>query len=193
MEINTHDHSPIKLRPYRIPFNNLDDTSSAIKDMLQANIIRPSHSAWSFPIILVNKKLPKEEFLALIECCDGFISLHRSEGFGLCIAEAMLLNVPCIVTNYSGSSDFSTSETAFLVDYDLIEVDKDEYVYAEGLLWAEPSLEDASRQMRIVYQGGDTISETTESAHKNITENFSLEACSKRYLARLEKIGLKIE
>ena len=141
-------------------------------------------------IFLIDKVLSKNDFYALIDCSDAFLSLHRSEGFGLCIAEAMLLKVPCIVTNYSGSSDFSNSETAFLVDYDLVKVKKGEYLYAEGLEWAEPRIDSAVSQMRVVFNGGDQVQAKVKKAHDNISAHFSIEACSRRYLRRLSEIGL---
>ena len=76
--------------------------------------------------------------------CDCFVSLHRSEGFGRGIAEALLLEKPVIVTGYSGNMDFTNPQNACIVDYQLVDVGPDEYPHAAGQGWADPDLEQAA-------------------------------------------------
>ena len=56
MKIDTGDHKPIKLKPYRPPFTKRPIIDKEIDDMLAANVIQPSRSPWSFPIVNVDKK-----------------------------------------------------------------------------------------------------------------------------------------
>ena len=56
MNINTDDHPPIKLKPYRTPFAKRQIVSKAVDEMLKADIIRPSKSPWCFPVVVVTKK-----------------------------------------------------------------------------------------------------------------------------------------
>jgi glycosyltransferase involved in cell wall biosynthesis len=73
---------------------------------------------------------------ALINACDIMLSLHHSEGFGLVLAEAMLLGNPVITTGWSGNMTFMDSTSAALVGYRLIAANDPRQVY-EGASWAE--------------------------------------------------------
>ena len=92
-------------------------------------------------IITINETFYRERILGLFNCCDAFVSLHRAEGFGRTIAEAMLLGKPVVVTNFSGNTDFTNLETAFLVRRPFIPVKKDDYHFGEGQYWCDPNVE----------------------------------------------------
>ena len=87
----------------------------------------------------------------LIASVDCFVSLHRAEGFGLSMAEAMAYRVPVVVTGWSGNADFTTADNAALVAFDLKATEEAHGPYPAGTIWAEPRLDDAARQMRRVY------------------------------------------
>jgi glycosyltransferase involved in cell wall biosynthesis len=78
-------------------------------------------------IHVINKVLSRDEMYGLIKVCDCYVSLHRSEGFGLGIAEAMLLGKPVIATGYSGNMDFMRPDNSCLIDYSLVDVKVAEY------------------------------------------------------------------
>ena len=71
MKTDTGDHPPIRMKPYRTPLNQRDVVENAVDEMLKANIIRPSKSSWSFPILLVPKKDGGKRF------CVDFRNLNR--------------------------------------------------------------------------------------------------------------------
>lgn len=73
-------------------------------------------------ITILDCLLSPEEVFGLQSVCDAYVSLHRSEGFGLGMAECMALGKPVIGTGYSGNSEFMNSENSCLVDYNLIPV-----------------------------------------------------------------------
>lgn len=98
-------------------------------------------------VILLEGELTDSETKNLVRCSDAFISLHRSEGFGRFLAEAMLLGKPVIATNYSGNVDFMRPELACLVSYALIPVQPDAYPFWEGQVWADPNIEEAAQWM----------------------------------------------
>lgn len=99
-------------------------------------------------IHLVEQSLTRPVLLDLWRSLDCFVSLHRSEGFGRNIAEAMRLGVPVITTAHSGNMDFTTHHTAALVPARLKTVAMGEYPFGEGQLWAEPDLNCAADHMR---------------------------------------------
>jgi glycosyltransferase involved in cell wall biosynthesis len=76
--------------------------------------------------------------------------LHRSEGFGLGMAEAMLLRRPVIGTNFSGNTAFLSDETGFPAAFALVPVRPGEYPFHEDQYWAEPDQADAIRLMRLI-------------------------------------------
>ena len=94
-------------------------------------------------VSLIERDLTDRETKDLVRCCDCFISLHRSEGFGRFLAEAMLLGRPVIGTAYSGNMEFMNPEVSCLVDFRLIPVAPGAYPFWEDQVWAEPDLEGA--------------------------------------------------
>ncbi len=102
-------------------------------------------------IRLLTDMLNDDDANRLICSADAFVSLHRAEGFGLSIAQAMAMGRPVIVTAWSGNMDYC-GEGADLVGYSLIPVSDPHGVYrpyeAPGQVWAEPDLEGAARAMR---------------------------------------------
>lgn len=105
-------------------------------------------------IRLLEATLRKPSLLALVRVCDCFVSLHRAEGFGRSIVEALLLGLPIIATGFSGNLDYCHEEQVDLVPYRLREVRRHEYFWGEGQQWAEPDLQHAARRMR--YWAGTT-------------------------------------
>lgn len=99
-------------------------------------------------IKFIDSYLTKDEMLSLIEVANSYISLHRSEGLGLGMAEAMSLGTLAIGTRYSGNLQFMNPDNSLLVDYTLVSVRGDQYPYSKGNVWAEPSIESARAQMR---------------------------------------------
>lgn len=99
-------------------------------------------------IYLITETLGKEEVNCLIENVDVFISLHRSEGFGLVMAEAMLLETPVIATNWSSNTEFMDKSASCMVDYKLIQNPKKEDLYPKGCVWAEPEYGQAAWYMK---------------------------------------------
>jgi glycosyltransferase involved in cell wall biosynthesis len=100
-------------------------------------------------IRLDTAELPRADRHALTRAADIVLSLHRSEGFGLVPAEAMLLGRPVIATAWSGNMDFMDETSAALVDYCLIPARDPRGVFeADGAEWADPVLGDAIAQLR---------------------------------------------
>jgi glycosyltransferase involved in cell wall biosynthesis len=96
--------------------------------------------------------LSTEDNAALMARCDAYVSLHRSEGFGLTIAEAASYGKCIITTSYSGPMEFLGSERSLLVPFSLVPVDVGHYPYPASSQWAEPDLDEASKQMRWAWQ-----------------------------------------
>jgi len=140
-------------------------------------------------IIQMHKTLSHDENTALMHCCDCYVSLHRSEGFGLTIAEAMLTGKPVIITGYSGNLDFTTAQNSLLVDYQLVPVQMNYiFQYSKGEMWADPDIEQAGDHMRKLVRDTNFACSFAKKGQELIRTSFSIEAVGKRYKNRLTKI-----
>jgi len=142
-------------------------------------------------IVIIDEYLGVEQSSALMNICDCYVSLHRSEGLGLTMAEAMLLGKPVIATAYSGNMDFMTDETALLVPWEYVAVGEDAESYPTDALWAEPDLTIASSMMRKVFQDREFGLALGERARHDLQTRFSPEATGARMKNRLETIWRK--
>jgi glycosyltransferase involved in cell wall biosynthesis len=100
---------------------------------------------------LISRTLDRRDIAALYAVCDGYVSLHRSEGFGLTMAEAMALGKPVVATGYSGNLEFMSRENSYLVGYRLTTIEQaiGSY-YRAGDVWAEPDVGEAADLMAMV-------------------------------------------
>lgn len=103
-------------------------------------------------IVVIDEVLSYREVLSLYASCNVLVSLHRSEGLGLSLMEAMLLGRPVIATGWSGNMDFMTAENSCLVGFDLVGVDSRHPSYAADIIgpdvmWAEPHVHEAAAFM----------------------------------------------
>ena len=125
----------------------------------------------------------------LLAACDCYVSLHRSEGFGLSLAEAMLLGKPVIATAYSGNMDFMTPENGMLVDYKLTPVPEGLPFYKPGPRWAEPSVDHAAEWMRWAYENRRAAADIGRAGREHIVAHYSRHAVGKLIAERLATIA----
>lgn len=148
-----------------------------------------SHEAKCDPRIQVlTSRLTRDEVLGLNSVCDAFVSLHRSEGFGRCLAESMWMGKPVITTNYSGSLDFAHEGTACVVDYQLVPVQEGAYPCWKGQVWADPDIEHASWLMRRLVTDHSFRDYIARAGQAFIKHNFSEKSVGERYAKRLDEI-----
>jgi len=136
-------------------------------------------------IVLIDRSMTRAEVDSLIDACDAYVSLHRSEGFGLTLAEAMLAGKPVIATNWSGNTDFMTEDNSFPVRYGLVQLETDVGPYRRGSRWAEPDVEHAGQLMRHVYEHPDDVAHRVEQARRALAERYSPAAVARTLRAML--------
>ena len=125
----------------------------------------------------------------LMAACDTYVSLHRSEGTGLTIADAMALGKPVIGTAWSGNTDFMNVSNSFPVRYRLVPLEKDIGPYHAGETWAEPSVEHAAELMRRVFEDRDQAGVLGLAAQAEIETNYSTESVARLIQERLAVIA----
>jgi glycosyltransferase involved in cell wall biosynthesis len=140
-------------------------------------------------IKIIDDALPYRDFMLLKKGADCYVSLHRSEGWGFGMLEAMNLGVPVITTGYSGNMEYCKPETCWLVDYDLVEVEAGQYLYVRPeQVWANPRMESAIAAMQEVFLDRNLGRRKASAAHSFVRSNFSIAAIAERYSKRIAQI-----
>jgi glycosyltransferase involved in cell wall biosynthesis len=140
-------------------------------------------------IVVIDQEFARPRAIALVALADCFVSLHRSEGFGRGPAEAMLRGKPVITTDYSGTRDFATAETALLVGCELVPVGPDEYPGADGQVWAEPDIDEAAAAMRRIAGDRPLAERFGRAGRARIRELYDPDVVGARYLDRFAAIA----
>jgi hypothetical protein len=170
-----------------------DNTTAKVGLVIKAHAPTAPHPAWERlkesiegdgRIHVIEQTLDRAELLALYRCCDTFISLHRAEGFGRGIAEALLLNLHVIATAYSGNVDFCSPPQALLVRNKLVEVPAGAYPCHENQVWAEPDIDHAAQRMLEASRAAPVSFCAARSG-------FSAQKVGERYRVRLQEIALQ--
>ena len=134
-------------------------------------------------ISVVDGFVPAEQVRAYTALADCSVSLHRSEGFGLTLAEAMALGKPVIATGYSGNLAFMRDDNSYLVRHRLTELAEDVGPYPAGSTWADPDVDHAAELMRRVKDQPDE--ERAERGRRTILENHSVERAAAFFAERV--------
>jgi glycosyltransferase involved in cell wall biosynthesis len=148
--------------------------------------------------VLINKVITRQQMTDLLACADIYVSLHRAEGFGLGMAEAMLLGKPVIATNYSGNTDFMTSVNSYPVVFKLREITAEDHhfqpdfetVYEVGQVWAEPDIDQAAMWMTHLYEHPTSGLEKGEQASRDIQQRYDPAMIGELMRQRFEQIDV---
>ena len=124
----------------------------------------------------------------LMASVDAFVSLHRAEGFGLSLAEAMLMGKPVIATGWSGNVDFMDETNACLVPYRMIRLESAQGPYPEGTLWAEPDVDAAAGAMRRVFTDPGFAATIGENGKARISASLSPAAVADAAERRIRRL-----
>jgi len=178
---------------FKKAFSNREDVVLVLKCMnskyYPQELARLKQAIEGLNIRLIDTHLNREEINALLALSDCYVSLHRSEGFGLTIAEAMYLGKPVIATGYSGNMEFMNVNNSFPVKYRLIELEKDYGPYKKGNIWADPDVEHAAELMRLVYEKQGLAAEKGQRASIDIRTYMNPAIAGREILARLLRVA----
>ena len=139
-------------------------------------------------ILLIEDYLDADDRDALMEACDCYISLHRSEGLGLTMAEAMSMGKPVIATAYGGNMQFMTEQNSFLVPASPIAIPEGSGPYSAGATWGDPDLEVAAQLMRTVFADLPLAAERGRRAADDLRDQHSAGVAGQVIAARLAEI-----
>jgi glycosyltransferase involved in cell wall biosynthesis len=140
-------------------------------------------------IHVIDRSLSGDELNGLMAACDCYVSLHRAEGFGLTLAEAMAIGKPAIATGYSGNVDFMNERNSYLVDFTIGRVGPECEIYPPEGEWADPSVDHAAQLMREVYSDPREAARRGARAAQEIEQTLSPAATGAAMLRRLEQLA----
>ena len=151
--------------------------------------------------ILIETNMATGEIAALIQHCDVYVSMHRSEGFGLGLAEAMYFGRPVIATGNSGNMDFMSATNSCLVGYQSMVVHHNELsdnpnamiLYQPGNLWVDPDVHQAAHLMRWLFENPTERARIGAKASADIKAGYSLDAAGRAMHARLIEVAKHLE
>lgn len=180
------------IRAFRAAFNANEAVCLVLKtsfgDRHPEQLQELHDAAAGASIRIVDEVFSPDKVLSLMNACDAYVSLHRSEGLGLTMAEAMLMGKPVIATRYSGNVDFMDDGNSLLVDCELVKLGRDIPPYSADLEWAEPSESHAAQLMRRVYEDQAWANDLGRAAMQSAQESLSLERAGQRFANRLSEI-----
>lgn len=140
-------------------------------------------------VTFIDATLTNSETKNLIRCCDCFLSLHRSEGFGRGPAEAMFFGKPVVVTGWSGNMEYMSERTAFPVRYALRPLNDGEYLHFENQFWADADVSHAAEILVKIIDHPSLGQKRGRRARRHMRRSFSDAALGATYRRRLEAIA----
>lgn len=136
-------------------------------------------------VVIIDERLTTFRVQSLLRCADVFLSLHRSEGFGRGLAEAMSLGTLAVGTNWSGNLDFMSADNSLPIDYDLVPVKPGEYPFGAGNHWAEADTDNAAMQLQKVIDSPVDLRRLTTRAARDLIARSGHRAVGLRILQAL--------
>lgn len=138
---------------------------------------------------ILDETMDRDALLHLTSGADAYLSLHRAEGWGFGMIEAMALGVPVLATGYSGTLAYSDDATAWLVPATEVPPAPGDYMFTpEGGLWGEPNHAAAVTLLRRMQSDPALRARKAKAAQARVLRSFSPEAIGKRYATRIETL-----
>ena len=157
------------------------------KRLVERNMLRDAVRRRS-DIVLIDEYFTKVETSTLTSLADCYASLHRSEGLGLTMSEAMTLGRPVIATGYSGNLDFLSDVNSFIVPGVRTKVGDGAEGYSREAMWMEPNVTEAANCMRYVYENQAEAAQKGLRGQADILRAFDVASCGAIMKGRLEQI-----
>lgn len=183
------------IRAFSKAFTDKDDVTLVIKisnskkeDIEHIEEILKNHKN----CIFINRFFSTREMNRFISLCDVLLSLHRSEGFGLPVAEAMCLGTVVVSTDYSATTDFVASDRGCPIPYQLVDVAEcgiRHHLYTPGNHWAQPDIDAAASALQKLYNDREYYCELKKNAIEFMEKEYSLDTSATQIRKRIEYIA----
>jgi glycosyltransferase involved in cell wall biosynthesis len=147
-----------------------------------------TRAAADLPVTIVARHLSRRDVNGLLSAADAYLALHRSEGLGLPLIEAMYLGKPVIATGYGGVTDFLNDETGWVVRYGMTELEQAHGPYPQGAVWAAPDTDHAASLICRVSSEPEEVARRVTRATDAVRELYLPEAFAHRLERELARI-----
>ena len=175
---------------FKRAFPNDDDVLLVLKcsnaEVDPENATRLREATRHDRVRLIEGYVLRHEVTSLIAASDAYVSLHRSEGFGLTMAEAMSAGRIVIATGYSGNMEFMRPDNSFLVRHRLVEATEDHGPYRKGTEWAEPDVDHATELMRWVFEHRSAAARVAATGREHVGSVLGSNVVGRTVKLRLE-------
>lgn len=144
-------------------------------------------------IYVIFEDLRPSGVAAIYRRADAYLSLHRAEGYGLSMAEAMARGLPVVATGYSGNLEFMDQRSAFLVDHRIVPARQELFqhpAFDPSMTWAEPDLDSAVAALRAVAGDPALRERIARAGQARVRTELSLEQAGARMVAALRELGV---
>jgi glycosyltransferase involved in cell wall biosynthesis len=180
------------IRAFRLAFARSDPADLVIKlsrgESQPANYTRLMAAADRAGVTVIDRVMSRGESFALMAACDCYASLHRSEGFGLTVAEAMLLGKPVVATDYSSTAEFLVPAVGLTVRHWMVPVGPGQDPYPAGAWWAEPDELHAADRLRWAFDHPAEARALGARARRHAEAVLSPGAAGRRMADRLRAV-----
>jgi len=139
-------------------------------------------------VFLIEDYLDYPVVESLLANCQAYVSLHRAEGLGLTMSEAMSAGRPVIATNYSGNLDFMDADNSMLVPYQLVTIGDNAQPYGPPTQWAEPDLDVAARYLRWLHEHPAEAAELGLRAQESVHSRHDLDQAAEFVAGRVRAV-----
>ena len=137
-------------------------------------------------VFFIDEYISQQDVMSLTNACDVYLSLHRAEGFGLGIAEAMSLGKAVVVTDYSSTTEFCNTTNSIPVGYDIVKMlHTDNKLYSAAEYWADPNIDEATEALEMLYNNPEKRIKLGKAAEISIRQQYSIENFSKSVMQYL--------
>jgi glycosyltransferase involved in cell wall biosynthesis len=140
-------------------------------------------------IAIIERTMTDNEVKNLVRCADAFVSLHRSEGYGRGMAEAMYLGKPVVATGYSGNMTFMTASNSHPIGYSLVPLEPESYPFWQDQVWAEPDIAAAADKLIALIDDPEAGRALGRKASIDIRRELSYRATGTRFVRRIDEIA----
>ncbi|GAA3408541.1 glycosyltransferase [Paenibacillus hodogayensis] len=191
----------VLLEAYLNEFSAADHVALVVKirdhtksDKVEELIARHPKPARDRPsVYVIDQMLTTSEMLGLYRASDAFVLPTRGEGWGRPFFEAMLMELPCIGTDWSGQTDFMHGENSFLVAVERFrQIANHENDMFNGHYWAEPSISDLQRNMRMVLKRKVEAKRKGRTARAELLEKYAMPKTAAKVVAEIAKYATRI-